>query len=66
LLLAVLARDAGDEPGAVALAREVARWAGALGAARLEGQATRFLADADPTAPPSDASTFRESGSPTR
>jgi tetratricopeptide (TPR) repeat protein len=44
MLLAVLARDAGDESGAVALAREVARWAGALGAVRIEAQATGFVA----------------------
>jgi hypothetical protein len=52
MLLAVLARDTGDEAGAAALAREVARWAAALGADRLAAQATSFLAGADPTAPP--------------
>jgi hypothetical protein len=43
MLLAVLARDAGDEAGARALAREIARWAGAIGATRLEAQASAFL-----------------------
>lgn len=52
LLLAVLARDAGDEPGAAALAREIARWARAAGAATVEAQAEAFLAGTDPTAPP--------------
>jgi hypothetical protein len=52
MLLAVLARDAGDEAGARALAREIARWAGAIGANRLAAQASAFLADIDPTAPP--------------
>jgi len=52
LLLAVLARDAGDEAGATALAREIARWAGALGAKFLELQATAFLRGVDPTRPP--------------
>lgn len=55
LLLAVLARDAGDEGAAVALATEVARWTGALGATRIAGQATAFLAGDDPTAPPDEA-----------
>ena len=44
MLLAVLARDEGDEAGAVALAREIERWAGALGAKTIEAQATAFLA----------------------
>jgi tetratricopeptide (TPR) repeat protein len=52
MLLAVLARDVGDEAGAVALAREIARWAGAIGAVRIEAQAHSFLRGADPTAPP--------------
>jgi hypothetical protein len=52
LLLAVLARDAGDEAGAVALVREIARWAGALGAKSLEAQANAFLRGVDPTRPP--------------
>jgi hypothetical protein len=56
MLLAVLARDTGDEAGAVALAREIARWAAALGAALIEAQATSFLAGADPTAPPANDS----------
>jgi len=54
MLLAVLARDAGDEAGAAALAAEIARWAAALGAERLAAQANGFLAGADPTAPPPD------------
>ena len=37
LLLAVLARDAGDEAGARALAAEIRRWAEQLGATRLSG-----------------------------
>ncbi|CAM5703742.1 hypothetical protein [Streptomyces griseorubiginosus] len=52
LLLAVLARDAGDEAGARALAREVARWAEAIGADRLHAQTTGFLDGVDPTAAP--------------
>ncbi|WP_405541938.1 hypothetical protein OG478_07505 [Streptomyces phaeochromogenes] len=56
LLLAVLARDRGDEAGAAALATEVARWAGAIGAVRIEAQATGFLAGVDPTAGPEDES----------
>jgi hypothetical protein len=56
MLLAVLARDAGDEAGATALAREIARWATALGAERIAAQATAFLAGADPTAPPKPSS----------
>lgn len=49
MLLAVLARDEGDEAGAVALAREIARWAGALGAKTTEAQARAFLDGVDPT-----------------
>jgi hypothetical protein len=52
VLLAVLARDAGDEAGALALAREIARWAGAVGAGTLESQALGLLGGVDPTAPP--------------
>lgn len=55
MLLAVLARDAGDEAGARARAEEVARWAGALGAEHIRGQATGFLAGIDPTAPPQES-----------
>ncbi|MFC7273043.1 hypothetical protein ACFQS1_03525 [Paractinoplanes rhizophilus] len=55
LLLAVLARDAGDEAGAVALATEIERWADALGATRIRDNATAFLAGVDPTAAPEDA-----------
>ncbi|MGW7823051.1 hypothetical protein ACWGLF_34150 [Streptomyces puniciscabiei] len=51
LLLAVLARDAGDEAGARALASEIVRWAEAIGAHRLGAQAAGFLTGADPTAP---------------
>ncbi len=51
-LLAVLARDAGAEAGAQALAAETLRWAEQLGAPRLADQAVGFLAGADPTAPP--------------
>ncbi|MFJ8934639.1 hypothetical protein ACIRL0_02845 [Streptomyces sp. NPDC102365] len=49
MLLAVLARDTGDEPAATALATEVARWAGAIGAVRVASQATAFLTGTDPT-----------------
>ena len=52
LLVAVLDRDAGDEAGARALAREIVRWAGAIGAPRLQAQAVAFLDGVDPTAPP--------------
>lgn len=52
LLLAVLARDTGDEAGATALAREVARWAGAIGMEPVAAQVGGFLAGADPTAAP--------------
>ncbi|MFG2779695.1 hypothetical protein ACGFY7_17815 [Streptomyces prunicolor] len=55
LLLAVLARDSGDEAGARALATEVERWAGAIGAPRLAAQARGFLAGVDPTAPPAES-----------
>ncbi len=55
LLLAVLARDAGDEAGATALAREIARWAGALGMGSVHAQATGFLAGTDPTAAPQES-----------
>ncbi|MCX4878417.1 hypothetical protein [Streptomyces sp. NBC_00847] len=52
LLLAVPARDTGDEAGVRALATEIARWAGAIGAVHIEAETTAFLAGADPTAPP--------------
>ncbi|MET8076742.1 hypothetical protein [Streptomyces sp. NPDC005303] len=55
MLLAVLARDTGDEAGATALAREIARWAGAIGADHVHAQAADFLAGADPTAPPQES-----------
>ncbi|MEV6103710.1 hypothetical protein AB0M28_03220 [Streptomyces sp. NPDC051940] len=45
-LLAVLARDEGDEAGAVALAGEIERWAHEVGAARVEAQAAAFRAGA--------------------
>ncbi|MFC8513704.1 hypothetical protein [Streptomyces sp. NPDC057257] len=54
LLLAMLARDTGDEPGARALATEVARWAAAIGADRLHAQATGFLAGVDPMGSPKE------------
>jgi tetratricopeptide (TPR) repeat protein len=56
MLLAVLARESGDEAGAAALAREIARWAAAIGARSIEAQAASFLAGADPTAPPENSS----------
>jgi hypothetical protein len=46
MLLAVLARDTGDENGAVRLAEEIARWAGAVSVVRLRDQAEAFLAGA--------------------
>ncbi|GAA3290195.1 hypothetical protein Dvina_26960 [Dactylosporangium vinaceum] len=52
ILLAVLARDAGDEAGALALAAEVQRWATAIGAARIAAQAAAFQQGVDPTQPP--------------
>lgn len=52
LLLALLARDAGDEAGAVALATETARWAAALGATSLAERVVAFIDGADPTALP--------------
>lgn len=52
LLVAVLDRESGDEAGARALAREIVRWAGAIGAPRLQAQALAFLDGVDPTAPP--------------
>lgn len=54
LLLAQLAREAGDEAGAVMLAREVSRWTGALGADRHRAMAEAFLAGQDPTEQPDD------------
>ncbi len=59
ILLAVLARDAGDEAGAQALASETLRWAEQLGASRLAGQAGQFLAGVDPTAPPQEVAANR-------
>jgi hypothetical protein len=54
LLLAVLMRDTGDEPGAVALATEIIRWASALGLVRIAAQTEAFVAGVDPTARPGD------------
>ncbi|MFG2040342.1 hypothetical protein [Dactylosporangium sp. NPDC048998] len=64
MLLAVLARDAGDEAGATALAGEVARWATAIGAARTAAQATAFLDGVDPTQPPPAPGTAAETRFP--
>lgn len=55
MLLAVLARDRGDEAGAVVLAGEIERWSDAIGARRMHTQATGFLAGQDPTQPPEHA-----------
>jgi hypothetical protein len=44
MLLAVLARDTGDEAGAQRLAEEISRWATAIGAVGLRDQARAFLA----------------------
>jgi hypothetical protein len=52
ILIAVLARDAGDEAGARLLATEVARGAEAIGAVGIQAQATAFLNGVDPTAAP--------------
>ena len=52
VLLAVLARDAGDEAGARAVAGEALRWAEAVGAVRLAGQLNALLDGVDPTQPP--------------
>jgi hypothetical protein len=43
MLLAVLARDTGDEAGATVLAREIARWAEAIGAGHAHAQTAGFL-----------------------
>jgi hypothetical protein len=55
LLLAVLARDAGNEPGARALAVEVGRWSAAIGATQRVRQVEQFLVGVDPTRAPEDA-----------
>lgn len=55
MLLAVAARDRGDEAGAVLLAGEIARWAGAIGARRVVAEAEAFLAGQDVTKAPDDA-----------
>jgi hypothetical protein len=55
MLLAVLARDRGDEAGAVALATEIERWAAAIGAGHVAEQASAFLRGIDPTAPPPES-----------
>jgi hypothetical protein len=49
LLLAVIARDRGDEAGAIALGEEIRRWAEAIGADRIAEQAGSFVAGIDPT-----------------
>jgi hypothetical protein len=46
ILLAVLARDTGDDRGATQLAEEIARWSDAIGATRLHTQAKAFLSGA--------------------
>ena len=56
LLLAVLARDAGDEAAATAVATEVAHGAQALGATRIRDNANGFLSGTDPTAAPANTS----------
>jgi hypothetical protein len=45
ILLAALAREAGDEGGAVLLATETRRWAAAVGATRLAAEADAFLSE---------------------
>jgi hypothetical protein len=55
LLLAVLARDRGDETAALLLAGEVNRWADAIRASRTESLSRAFLAGQDPTRPPAPA-----------
>jgi len=57
LLLAVLARDRGDEAGAALLAGEIARWTGAIGATRMHARTSAFLAGEDITQPPDDRGT---------
>lgn len=52
ILLALLAREAGDEPGATMLARELRRWAAEIGARDVVRQADGFLAGVDPTQAP--------------
>lgn len=52
LLLAVLARDEGDEAGACRLATEVRRWAEAIDAVQIARQSAAFLAGVDPTQAP--------------
>ncbi|GIF78181.1 hypothetical protein Asi02nite_76990 [Asanoa siamensis] len=43
MVLAIVARSEGDEAGAVRLAKEIARWAAAVGAWRLSSQAEAFI-----------------------
>lgn len=43
ILLALLARDTGDAAGAKLLAREIARWADAIGAKNLAAQAKSLV-----------------------
>lgn len=54
MLLALLAREAGDEAGARVLTREIVRWADAIGAVKIAAQANGFLAGTDPTAAAED------------
>lgn len=54
ILIAVLARDAGNEAGATALATEIARWTGAAGMTRQHAQVLDFLAGTDITGPPAE------------
>ncbi|ADD40544.1 hypothetical protein [Stackebrandtia nassauensis] len=49
MLVAVSARDDGDEGGAVLLATEVARWADAIGYERQRDMAESFVKGVDPT-----------------
>lgn len=52
LLLAQLARETGDEAGALLLAREISRWTGALGLDRHRAMADAFRTGQDPTKAP--------------
>lgn len=52
ILLAVLARENGDDAGARLLAGEVGRWAEAVGAMRVALQSEGFLRGVDPTSAP--------------
>jgi hypothetical protein len=54
VLLAVLARDDGDESAARAIATEAGRWAAAIGARSVHLQVTDLLDGGDPTRPPTE------------